>query len=355
MSTQLRVNPLPSPTWRWLKLNDAVTEVDFTKYVALQTTDGHLELSENLHEHTKRLEEYDEYEDGLGEVTRKILKDAEVLPDCFELEKAHQAEAKFQMTFQGENSLLTEELDFLAKEDSDLTIYMDFASKGKGQALLSTKIKVEKNARVRLVQIHRIGEDFQFFNNVSTRVEDFGNFELIHIFLTGNKVYIGACTELFGKESNLKIDTGYQVKGSDLLDINYVARHKGYKTNSEITVNGVLKDQAKKTFRGTIDFIYGSDKAIGNEVEDVLLLDQGVTNKTVPVILCEEEDVQGNHGATIGRIGEDLIYYLSSRGMKEEEIYKMMAQGRLMTTIHLIENEEIRKELTELVLGKEEE
>ena len=61
------------------------------------------------------------------------------------------------------------------------------------------------------------------------------------------------------------------------------------------------------------------------------------------------------NGKVIGRIGEDLIYYLSSRGMKEEEIYKMIAQGRLMTTIHLIENEEIRKELTELVLGKEEE
>ena len=53
-------------------------------------------------------------------------------------------------------------------------------------------------------------------------------------------------------------------------------------------------------------------------------MDPDVVNKTIPIILCEEEDVEGNHGATIGRMDEDTLYYMKSRGLDEEAIRTMM-------------------------------
>ena len=44
-------------------------------------------------------------------------------------------------------------------------------------------------------------------------------------------------------------------------------------------------------------------------------------NQTIPLILCEEEDVEGNHGATIGKLDEELLFYLESRGIPEAEVY----------------------------------
>ena len=68
-------------------------------------------------------------------------------------------------------------------------------------------------------------------------------------------------------------------------------------------------DAAEKIFRGTIDFVRGSADSVGAETEQVLLLGDDVVNKTIPVILCAEENVQGSHGAAIGELDEETLFY----------------------------------------------
>ena len=76
-------------------------------------------------------------------------------------------------------------------------------------------------------------------------------------------------------------------------------------------------------------------------------MDRTVRNRSIPVILCSEEDVVGNHGATIGRLDEDMIFYLASRGMETEAIYEMMAKAKLDSVIRRIPDEEVRRGLLE--------
>ena len=143
-------------------------------------------------------------------------------------------------------------------------------------------------------------------------------------------MYVSAVRPILdGYKSNLNIETGYLVTGNDKMDINYVARHRGVLTDTKINVSGVLRDHADKTFRGTIDFIKGCKEATGDEREDVLLMNEGVHNNTVPLILCAEEDVEGAHGASIGKISEDILLYMQSRGIPEEEITELMAKSRI--------------------------
>ena len=91
--------------------------------------------------------------------------------------------------------------------------------------------------------------------------------------------------------------------------------------------NGVLAGRASKTLRGTIDLVRGCKGAEGTENETVLLIDEGVHNKTVPVILCNEDDVAGNHGATIGHIRDEQLFYLASRGLSQEAAERMFASA----------------------------
>ena len=99
-------------------------------------------------------------------------------------------------------------------------------------------------------------------------------------------------------------------------------------------------ERAKKVFRGTIDFKRGSAGSVGSENETVLLLGEDAENKTVPVILCAEENVEGSHGATIGELDEDTLFYFASRGidraaverlarMAEDEAFSARALGAL--------------------------
>ena len=79
---------------------------------------------------------------------------------------------------------------------------------------------------------------------------------------------------------------------------------------------------------------------MGDEKETVLLLSDDVVNQTIPLILCSEEDVQGNHGASIGKLDENLLFYLCSRGFTEQEAVDMMAKAKIDALCRRIEDED---------------
>lgn len=139
--------------------------------------------------------------------------------------------------------------------------------------------------------------------------------------------YTGLAGDLRGDASRIDVDTRYLGYGSQKRDFNYSLRHHGVKTKCNLQANGVLAGTSSKTLRGTIDLIRGCKGAEGAENETVLLVDEGVHNKTVPVILCNEDDVAGNHGATIGHIREEQLFYLASRGLSQEAAERMFVSA----------------------------
>ncbi len=154
-----------------------------------------------------------------------------------------------------------------------------------------------------------------------------------HVVLGGGFTATGLAADLRGDRSRIDVDTSYLASGTQQRDFNYIIRHRGRKTVSNMDANGVLTGTSKKCLRGTIDLIHGAKGAEGNERETVLLAskgvdnktvpnilcDEGVDNKTVPNILCDEDDVAGNHGATIGHVRPDQLFYAACRGLSQEQ------------------------------------
>ena len=218
---------------------------------------------------------------------------------------------------------------------------MQSAWNANGICAIRTKFKAEKGAKIRLVQLNLLSQNFRFINDVGAECEDNAAAEILQLFIGGNETYTGTKTTLLGRQSNLDLNVGYYCKDEQLLDMNYVAEHIGKKTVSSMNAGGVLRDKAHKLFRGTIDFPLGSSGAKGDENEDVLILGEDVINQTVPLILCAEEDVEGNHGASIGRPSDDVLFYLASRGLDEEEACNLMARAKLDALCSKIGDEEL--------------
>ena len=61
----------------------------------------------------------------------------------------------------------------------------------------------------------------------------------------------------------------------------------------------------------------------------MLLANKGVDNKTVPVILCDEDDVAGNHGATIGHVRDEQLFYLACRGLDQNAAEDLFIRAKL--------------------------
>ena len=102
----------------------------------------------------------------------------------------------------------------------------------------------------------------------------------------------------------------------------------------------------------TLVFILSND--IDVEFEETLILSPTTMNKSFPIILCDEDDIQGEHGSTIGKLGSDLLFYMQTRGICKEAAEKIMARARVQAVMDTIPDEET-KTLINSYLNKNEE
>ena len=190
--------------------------------------------------------------------------------------------------------------------------------------------------------------------DISSALEENAEIKVIHVMISGKSTNVACLANLIGDGSRAQFKTGYTVGAGEILDMNYIARQRGKNTDADIAANGVLTDKAEKLYRTTVDFVRGCSGSSGKEEEKVLLLDENVVNKTVPLILCTEEAVSGEHGASIGSISEEILYYMASRGIDREKARSIMANSGLLTAAELIPDQDIRQKLIARLQSDEE-
>ena len=218
-------------------------------------------------------------------------------------------------------------VDIHAPEGQSVTVFETLTA--EKNLLVRTELRVEKGARVRLVQIQNAEANSVLRLETSGDCAEDAQVELIQILPGRGDVYSDGRFELRGDGASFTAGIGYLGQKRQTVDINLVVNHWGRKTTSEISASGALKDDAQKIFRGTIDFKKGSADSVGSEQETVLMLGDGAVNKTVPLILCAEENVVGNHGATIGELDADTLFYFESRGISAAEAENIMARAAI--------------------------
>ena len=117
-------------------------------------------------------------------------------------------------------------------------------------------------------------------------------------------------------------------------------------------VKGALMDEAQKVFRGTLDFIAGSAGSVGRENEDVIILSPGVRNRSVPLMLSGEGDVDGHHAVSIGKMDEAKLFYLMSRGLDLAEARRLVVEADLFPVLARISDEALKEEIAASIEGR---
>ena len=339
------INKLPAPTWTWLRVNEHTVAVPDVLEKAVCTVENMpSEVREGKVDFTSIC--LGDVELGAGEEFRQMSHKAKTGGASYTVSADVKVEEPIRLVFDynDDNVGRLSRTSIVLGENSELTVVMIFKGKPSFGAN-DIRIKTGKNAKLSLVEVFQLEEGSNFVDSIGGKYQEKSGLKLIQVKSGDGNMALACCSELLGYKRYLDIDTGYLVRGEDKLDINYLARHTGKKTDSKINVSGVLRDKADKTFRGTIDFIKGCKDATGDEREDVLLMDEGVHNNTVPLILCAEEDVEGAHGASIGKISEEVITYMESRGIPEADINEPMAKSRIDAVIGRIPDDVTKEKL----------
>lgn len=181
-----------------------------------------------------------------------------------------------------------------------------------------TRIVVEAGAKLHLIEMLGVNEDQQHLESVGLEIHQDAAVDVKQYALGGSTIGLGLTANLVGARARLDLNNRYHATHEETLDINHLVRMRGTSTRAQLTESGVLNEAAKKTLRATIDLVRGAKDAQGNEIETVMILGDDVVNKTMPVILCDEDDVAGNHGATIGSVSPEQLDYLAARGLSHQ-------------------------------------
>lgn len=224
-------------------------------------------------------------------------------------------------------------------------------SKGNtvSNSIIRTRVFLEENACVNIIKVQLLGKEDTQLDDTVFICQDNSKAFFAQIELGGKHVDSGLHVSLEGYKSSFESNVAYLCGNNQYLDMNHIVYHYGKKSECNMKVNGTLKDNAVKTYRGTIDFKNGCSGSKGNEMEETLLLNPSVINKSLPIILCDEEDVEGEHGSTIGKLSNDILFYMESRGISQSQAEIIMSKAKIQAVADRISDENIQKQIEDFI------
>jgi Fe-S cluster assembly protein SufD len=339
MKIDTMLNYIPALTWNWLDMNRAQLKAE-------------IDIKDNAGPSVPELPEGVTFSGvsgspmpaatGMGKTMDQILDTAGASSCTLTVKKGIKAAVPVVLRFALENGSTSFTRQIIrAEDDSDITVIMEYTSPAAagGFHAVQTGLYAGKNAHIHLIKVQLLGKDYTHLDDTGATCDESALIQVTQIELGAKESYAGVAADLPAYGGQFKSDTAYLCRGTQKLDMNYVVVHTGKKTNSRMQVKGTVKDTARKTYRGSIDFRRGCSGATGNEQEETLLLSPDVVNKSIPLILCDEEDVAGEHGASIGRLGEDVLFYMNTRGISRNAAEQMLSRAKVQSAAALIPDE----------------
>ena len=252
-----------------------------------------------------------------------------------------------EFNFDESNRALVEAIDIVANEGTKSTIVIKY---NENQDIIGyhngiIKATAKSNSNINIIVVNIMNEKSNHFLSIENTIEDSANINFYIIDFGGKNSITNYYANIKGKNADNKLNTIYLGKDNQLLDLNYIAELYGEKSNIDIEVQGALKDNAKKHFKGTIDFKKGCKKATGNENENCILLSDKAKAIALPMLLCSEEDVEGNHSSSAGRVAEKELFYIMTRGFNYKDAMKLLVRAKFNKILEQIKDENLKDEI----------
>ena len=284
---------------------------------------------------------------GLGDVLKNQIKQKSNKKIKILINDTIKEEISLIFDFNEDNTQLVDNIEIIAEPNSEATIIIKYISNSDEKNYHNGLIKLisKQASEVNIIIVNLLNKETNNFITIDTQLQDNAKSNFTLIDFGGKNNISNYYSNLTGKEADNSINTIYIGGDEQLFDINYISELRGEKTNINMEVQGALKDNARKHFKGTIDFKKGAKKATGDENEFCMLLSKGARSKALPMLLCSEEDVQGNHASSAGKVDENALFYIMSRGFSYKEAMKLIVKTKFNNILENINNDDLREEI----------
>lgn len=343
-------NTLPRPTFRWLKVNHSPGAVLENITKAGEVIVEGTAKTTPINDKSLFNKEYN----GVSAERLHFLADNFDEGFAVRVEKEKKETLYLGFSLSDEHNLQCARVQIILEEGAELNLlyHCEGSLTEKGLFELFTEIKVAPNARLTIAKVQLYSDNVQQFEHRFMEVAEDGAVQFINIELGGSENYLNFESNLCGDKASLYHDVAYVGKGKQVFDVAMLMNHRGQQTQSDIHHLGALREESRKRFKGTLDFHRGSSASEGAEADICLLLDSTVHSVSLPLLLCKEDNVSGNHAASAGQIDEGKLFYLMSRGFSEEEAKHIIVESMLRPIIDKLGNSELEEHVLSVLREK---
>jgi Fe-S cluster assembly protein SufD len=217
----------------------------------------------------------------------------------------------------------------------DLTAYSNAA----------VEIVVQDGAKVEYVSIQNLSRGTWHFASHHARVERDAELDWVAGGFGSAKGKIRIQNDLAGPGATSRVTGAYFADGSQHLDYDTFQEHIAPDTTSDFAFKGALRDTARAVWRGMIRVEEGAQKTNAYQENRNLLLSKTAHADSIPGLEILANDVRCTHGATLGQVDRELLFYLMTRGLSRAEAERVIVRGFFQDVLDRVELEPVRDAL----------
>jgi len=236
----------------------------------------------------------------------------------------------------------------LADPESRFTLIEEYASSAPdlaGYTNAAVEIVVRQAAKVEYVSVQNLSRATWHFASHHARVERDAELDWVAGGFGSAKGKVRIQNDLAGPGATSRVTGAYFADGTQHLDYDTFQEHVAPSTTSDFAFKGALRDTARAVWRGMIRVEEGAQKTNAYQENRNLLLSKTAHADSIPGLEIMANDVRCTHGATLGQVDRDQLFYLMTRGLTRAEAERLIVRGFFQDVLDRVELEPVRDAL----------
>lgn len=212
---------------------------------------------------------------------------------------------------------------------------------------LKIHFDIKDNANVKLSFLQTCSADFDFVGDVhssATVTIYFADFVKGNIKVTTN-------INLIGEGANCYWNLASLAKDDEKKEFDISVYQKSLRSFCEINNYGVARDKSRLLFSGICKIEKGSHGSVAHQNSKIMVFDEESDAIAKPILKIDDNDIEASHAAVVGKISDEHMFYLTSRGLSEVEARELITYGYLKPIINGFDDEELSRQINYLIEG----
>jgi Fe-S cluster assembly protein SufD len=233
----------------------------------------------------------------------------------------------------------------VAEPESRFTVIEEYVSSTaelSAYANAAVEIVVGRAAKVEYVSVQSLSRQTWHFASHHARVDQDAELDWVAGGFGSGKGKVRIQNDLAGRGATSRVTGAYFADGSQHLDYDTFQEHIAPDTTSDFAFKGALRDDARAVWRGMIRVEQDAQKTNAYQENRNLLLSKSAHADSIPGLEILANDVRCTHGATLGQVDREQLFYLMARGLTRAEAERLIVRGFFQDVLDRVELEPVR-------------